>query len=348
MAFICHYAPTMATSYLELKEHGNMVSIDEHYRQLSQALQDIPKEFDRVYLGGDANGRIGRVDREVWDAELGAHITDTHHNGNGIAMLEFCKKEQLVIANSVFSQKVHGSATYRAPGESEYTRTLDYIMTPARHLGELVACHVLGGVHFDETDHRLVVADFRISMDHQRRGVGVIRVKGVRKVRPDYIVLKTDDVREQFNEYLQSEMDIQGLEERCRVQPLVENREINADGRDDVESVALTDNNIVDTLYQDCLNCIKVATAAVVPNQRRCRISEDNWFAKHRVDLLPLIERKKQHSMHCKRIGIYLYKLVYVKGKLIELLLKLLKMRARNIERNIMLTWFVNSRGCLI
>jgi hypothetical protein len=65
MAFICHYAPTMATSYLELKEHGNMVSIDEHYRQLSQALQDIPKEFDRVYLGGDANGRIGRVDREV-------------------------------------------------------------------------------------------------------------------------------------------------------------------------------------------------------------------------------------------------------------------------------------------
>ena len=295
MAFICHYAPTMDISNQELRQYGKTILIDEHYLLLSQALNDIPKKYTRRYVGGDANGRIGGVDSEVWETEMGEYIIDNQNNSNGICMLEFCKKEQFCVANSIFSQDMHGSATYRAPGEQEFTRTIDYILVQGTSLQELVNCRVVAEVDFADTDHRLVIVDIIIKRQAILAAIDTAQTKRKTTARPDYSALKNQDTKDTFNKRLVEEMAVKTLNERCR-ELLRFDREVQ-----ELEAGASQDCDVVEKLYLDCLECIKITTEDIVPNHGRRELSKSNWFAKNRGKLMPLIKKNVVHMQHGKQ-----------------------------------------------
>ena len=169
IVIICHYAPIMATGERELSLNGQMGSCEDHYAALAQVLADIPLEYCRRFVAGDANAMVGNVDEDIWRLQLGPYIQDAKWNHNGIHMLNFCFKEGFWVANSLFDQAANGSGTYRAPGQREYSKTLDYILVRVERREEITACFVWpedGMYAF--TDHRMVVADIEI-----RQGVTI-------------------------------------------------------------------------------------------------------------------------------------------------------------------------------
>ena len=106
-------------------------------------------------------------------------------------------------------------------------------------------------------------------------------------------MLKTDANRGQFDDYVHAEMGITNLEERCRAQleSITSRTDIEVG---QLESNAKEDGDMVDALYADCLECIKIATTAVIPNQGRGVHAKTNWFAKYRDKLMPLIDKKNK------------------------------------------------------
>ena len=145
-----------------------MGTCEEHYTALAQVLAELPLEYSRRYIAGDANAMVRKVDEDSWRAQLGPYIQDEKCNDNGIQMLTFCCREGFCVGNSLFDQSANGSGTYRAPWCREYSKTLDYILVQSDQREEMTACFVWREDElYDLTDHRMVVADIKI----RQRGV---------------------------------------------------------------------------------------------------------------------------------------------------------------------------------
>ena len=65
IVIICHHALTMATGDRELSLTGRMGSCEEHYTALAQELAELPLEYSRRYIAGDANAMVKKLMRTV-------------------------------------------------------------------------------------------------------------------------------------------------------------------------------------------------------------------------------------------------------------------------------------------
>ena len=102
-SFINAYAPTMAYSD-QAKE--------ESYEQLDHAIQSVPHS-NKLFLLGDFNARVGS-DHTTWYKVLGHHGIGKE-NSNGTLLLTLCAEKQLIITNTLFTQKDSFKTTWRHP-----------------------------------------------------------------------------------------------------------------------------------------------------------------------------------------------------------------------------------------
>jgi hypothetical protein len=255
-----------------------ITSIETHYDQISAAIQNIPKRFTRIYIGGDANGRVGGVEKEVWDTEIGMHIRDSEYNSNGISLLQFCKEERLCVANSMFSQDKYGSGTFHMPGTDEYTKALDYILVPVIGMHEIKECRVLGEVHFPLSDHRMVFAEVHITNKRKVKASTQIKTQKT----PDYRALKVVEIRDEFNVKYRELLTVKEITRRCEI-------EMEA-----MRNGASGDSNVVESLYLDYMECLQQASVISLPKKPKSEVAKNNWFTKYKSTLIPFIERKSK------------------------------------------------------
>ena len=93
VTFISTYVPTMAYSD-QAKE--------EFYEQLDHAIQPVPHS-DKLFLLDDFNACVGSH-HTTWYKVLGHHGIGKE-NSNGNLLLTLCAEKQLIITNTLFTQK---------------------------------------------------------------------------------------------------------------------------------------------------------------------------------------------------------------------------------------------------
>ena len=146
MHIISAYAPQM--NYQD--------QVKEAFRQeLEEALRSI-KEEDKLILGADMNGRVGRR-RDQYEDVHGGHAFGIR-NEDGEYVLEMAQSFELACMNTWFQKLDKHLVTYESGGvESQ----IDYIMVRGEDRKNVVDCKVILGEACVK-QHRLVVMDLKI------------------------------------------------------------------------------------------------------------------------------------------------------------------------------------------
>ncbi|XP_072049980.1 uncharacterized protein [Amphiura filiformis] len=158
VTFISAYAPTMAYSD-QAKE--------EFYEELDNIIQSVPRS-DKLFLLGDFNARVGS-DHAAWQKVLGHHGVGKE-NSNGTLLLTLCAEKQLVITNTLYTQKDSFKTTWRHP-RSGHWHQIDFIIITQRdwHDGKLTRAAKASTCHSDNALLKSKVSIcFKLSRQHQR------------------------------------------------------------------------------------------------------------------------------------------------------------------------------------
>ena len=100
--------------------YGPQVRLDEQVKcefwdNLGDLMRTIPED-EKVFLGGDFNGHIGR-DADNFNLVHGGFGLGAR-NESGENLLEFFLAKSLVIANSIFRKKDEHLTTYKSGGHA--------------------------------------------------------------------------------------------------------------------------------------------------------------------------------------------------------------------------------------
>ena len=143
-----------------ISAYGPQVGLDEEVKRefwdnLGDLIDTIPAE-EKVFIGGDFNGHIGKE---------AANYNSVHggfgygvRNESGEILLEFALAKELVIANSIFRKKDEHLITYKSGG---HATQIDYCLVRKVDRSSCLDCKVVLGTEMP-TQHRLLVLVFRM------------------------------------------------------------------------------------------------------------------------------------------------------------------------------------------
>lgn len=154
LTLISVYAPTQG---------GSDEDIEAFYGALSSLVASTPISDSLVILG-DFNARVG-CDNQVW-AALGPHVSG-HLNSNGLMLLQFCTRFNLVVAGSFFPQKEAHRSTWFHP-RSKHGHVLDHIITRRSDLKNFCKIRVMRGAECG-TDHMMLRGKMKIRVRRKTR-----------------------------------------------------------------------------------------------------------------------------------------------------------------------------------
>ena len=131
---------------------------------LDEIVRSIPPS-ERLFIGGDFNGHIGLSAGGYTEVHGGFGFGE--RNGGGIALLDFAKAFDLVIANSSFTKRDEHLVTY----QSSVAKTqIDYLLLRRCDRRLCEDCKVIPGETL-ATQHRLLVMDVSIMIRRKQRSV---------------------------------------------------------------------------------------------------------------------------------------------------------------------------------
>ena len=143
------YAPTSTASDDEL---------EEFYNQLQETLDAIPSRDIKIVMG-DLNAKVGTANT----------ATPTHgtcglgiRNERGETLIDFCKVNDLVIANTLFDQHPRRLYTWTSPDRT-IRNQIDYIMIEQKWKSCLKDARTLPGADCN-SDHQLLSARIRMRL----------------------------------------------------------------------------------------------------------------------------------------------------------------------------------------
>ena len=93
------------------------------YLDIEAVMQSIPFE-DKIVIMGDFNARVGK-DYQTWEGVISRHGY-SEENENGYLLLDFCTKNNLVITNTTFYQKIRLKTMWTHPRSKKW-HLIDYI-----------------------------------------------------------------------------------------------------------------------------------------------------------------------------------------------------------------------------
>ena len=151
-------------------------------QELSATLDD-----ERVIVGGDINGHIGRSRDGIERIHGGWGMRD--RNDEEEKIVDTAIAFDLAIVNTFFEKKVNQFVTYNSGGmESQ----IDLLMCRRCHLKEVINCKVINGEAV-AAQHRVVVMDWEIQLGNKRKPEQATpRIKWWR--------LRQDNLKVQFRE----------------------------------------------------------------------------------------------------------------------------------------------------
>nr|XP_009789322.1 PREDICTED: craniofacial development protein 2-like [Nicotiana sylvestris] len=135
-------------------------------RRFWEGLDETVRSFppsERLFIGGDFNGRIGSAAGSYAKVHGGFGLGDK--NGGGTSLLDLARAFELVIANSIFPKREEHLVTFQsAAGRTQ----IDYLLLRRCDRGLCKDCKVIPGESL-ATQHRLLVLDIGILLKRKRR-----------------------------------------------------------------------------------------------------------------------------------------------------------------------------------
>ena len=146
---------------LPVSEKNNQLR-EDFYNKLDDILNNYSDtQFIRI-IAGDFNAKTGSGN-QIYPEVVG-HFGKGEINENGLALLEFCNRNNLVLSNTLFQHKLAHRSTWTSA--SNYNRRnpvrnqIDYIITDKRNRLHITDSRSYKG-HFTFTDHNLVLMNLK-------------------------------------------------------------------------------------------------------------------------------------------------------------------------------------------
>ena len=157
------------------------------WEDMNRELSEIPVE-ERVIIGGDLNGHVGRNKEGIERIHGGWGIGE--RNAEGERVIDCAVSFDLAVVNTWFRKDHSKYITYKSGGNESQ---IDFLMCRRSHLKEVKNCKIINGEGV-ATQHRLVVMD--------------LEIKGIEKSKPTHAdpkikwwrLTKEADKRQEFKE----------------------------------------------------------------------------------------------------------------------------------------------------
>ena len=211
---IAVYAPTNPVS------NKNPEQREHFYEELDTLVQNVNKR-DILIIAGDLNAKTGS-ETDNYTEVLGK-FGKGMANENGMALLEFCTRNGLVLTNTKFQHKMAHRTTWEAPerpnakdrnGEprrNPYRNQIDYVIIRKNHMKIVKDSRSFSNIE-TKTDHRLVIMKTKMKMVRPYYNKTTKKDKiNLEKLKiPEYKERYQDKIIEKFSENdLVSDEDIQ-------------------------------------------------------------------------------------------------------------------------------------------
>ena len=142
------YAPTT---------NAEEVEIEWFYEDL-QNLPELTPQKDVLFIIGDCNAKVGSQEIPGVTGKFGLVV----QNKVGQRLTEFCQKNTLVIANTIFQQHKRRLYTWTLP-DSQYRNQSDYILCSQRWRSSIQSAKKRLGADCG-SDHELLIVKFRLEL----------------------------------------------------------------------------------------------------------------------------------------------------------------------------------------
>ena len=119
---------------------------------------ELTPKKDVIFIIGDWNGKVGSQQISGVTSKFGLGI----QNETGQRLTEFCQKNTLVIANTLFQQHKRRLYTWTSP-DSQLRNQIDYILCSQRWRSSIQSTKTRPGADCD-SDHELLIAKFRLKL----------------------------------------------------------------------------------------------------------------------------------------------------------------------------------------
>ena len=150
---ICAYAPQVGCTEEEKETFWEQMD-----QELSATLDD-----ERVIVGGDLNGHIGRSRDGIERIHGGWGMRD--RNDEGEKIVDTAMAFDLAIVNAFFEKKVNQFVTYNSGGRESQ---IDFLMCRRCHLKEVINCKVINGEAV-AGQHRVLDMDWEFQRGKKRK-----------------------------------------------------------------------------------------------------------------------------------------------------------------------------------
>ncbi|XP_069979394.1 craniofacial development protein 2-like [Penaeus vannamei] len=127
---------------------------EKFYEEMNNIISENMKFTDTLLVVGDFNGRVSnrKEDNICGPFELGDARTD-----NGGRIVEFCRRNKLLVANTWFQQKEKTRHTWTSP-DGQTKNQIDYILVSARFRNSIRNCKSRPGAYCG-SDHNPVIVN---------------------------------------------------------------------------------------------------------------------------------------------------------------------------------------------
>src|SRR5580692_11321670 len=141
-------------------EHSDE-EVEEMYEQLEELMSEL-KGSDHVVIMGDWNAIVGEGRDELVIGKFGLGV----RNERGERIIEFCKRNKLVVTNTWFEQEKRRRYTWKKPGDSGRYQ-IDYIVVRQRYTNSVKSSWSCPGADAD-SDHNLVAMKIKLKLKLSR------------------------------------------------------------------------------------------------------------------------------------------------------------------------------------
>lgn len=142
---------------------------DEEYVNFLDELQErlnLERRSSRPMIMGDFNAKVGGDQYENWQETVGRFGLG-QANDRGLALLQFCAINDMVVCNTLFQHKNTRRATWISPDGQTRTQ-IDFILVERRMKGIVKNCRVYNSADVG-SDHSMVVATMNLLCKRPRR-----------------------------------------------------------------------------------------------------------------------------------------------------------------------------------
>ena len=145
------YAPTSNTEEAE---------VERFYEELQDLLELTPKK-DVLFIIGDWNTKVGSQETPGVTSKFGLGV----QKEAGQRLIEFCRENALVIANTLFQQHKRRLYTWTSPG-GQHRNQIDYILCGQRWRSSTQSAKIRPGVDCDMTPYCQIQTEMEESREN--------------------------------------------------------------------------------------------------------------------------------------------------------------------------------------